>query len=193
MDGQLHPLPRIRKWFLNHKNKIGLIAVGHTAKKVEEYLFDWLLYGVVVYKTNEAWGPIFGSLAAFVIMAPLSAFACWLYIKFYDWAKIDWLGFEMLKELKETETTGLFGRIFQKATHHGKIPIFILLSIHGDPFMTTIYFRKGVSKHDGLTARDWKIFWTSVIFSNAYWTLRFTVIFAIAIYVWERFLAPLFG
>lgn len=180
------------QWFIKYKNRIGLIAVGHTAKQVEEYLFDWLLYGVVVYWYTSAWGPFWGSVAAFLVMTPLSALFCWVYLLLYDWAKKDWFGFEALKELRETETKGFFGRIFRVAIRLGDIPVFILLSIHSDPFLTTVYFRKKGHEHGGLTARDWKIFWASAIASNAYWTLRWTVLFELVKLFWNYALRPAF-
>lgn len=183
---------QFRSWFARHKHRIGLVVVGHTAKRIEEYLFDWLIYGVVVFWSTSQWGPLYGSLVAFLIMAPISALFCWLYILFYDWAKIDWLGFEALKELKEVETTGLFGRLFRHVVRFGDAPVFILLSMYGDPFMVTIYFRKRENAHGGLTRRDWKIFWAAVVFSNAYWTLRWAVIVVLAQFVWTTFLEPFF-
>ena len=126
-------------------------------------------------------------------MAPLSALFCWLYMVFYDWAKRDWFGFEALKELREMETTGVFGRLFRRALRFGDVLAFFALSIYHDPFMVTVYFRNKGHEHGGLTQRDWRIFWTSVVVSNAYWTLRWTVIFELIRILWERVLQPFFG
>ncbi len=180
-----NPLISFVAWVRRHKQRIGIIAVGHTAKRIEEYLFDWLIYGIVVLWTTSQWGNWYGSLAAFVIMAPLSALVCWMYILLYDWAKMDWLGLETLKELKEKETTGLFGRLFQYALRLGDIPVFLLLSVYTDPFMVTVYFRKKAHEYASLTPQDWRIFWTSVIVSNGYWTLRWTVILVAVTFVWS--------
>lgn len=186
-------LSRLRTWFLTYKNRIGIIAVGHTAKKIEEYVFDWLIYGLVVAWATSTWGAWYGSLVAFAIMGTFSAIMCWLYLLFYDWAKIDWFGFEMLKDLREREHEGLLGKVLAKMLNLGDIPAFIALSIYFDPFMVTVYMRKKGHEHKGLSSRDWKIFWASVIFSNAYWTLRWTVILTIALYIWNNILAPLFS
>ena len=164
-------------WIRRHKERIGLIAIGHTGKRVEEFLFDWLLYGVVVVWCTTTWGVVWGSLAAFAVMTPLSALACWGYIRFYDWAKKDWLGFETIEKLRESEVTaGWLMRHLIRITKLGDIPMFIALSVYGDPFMVTVYFRRGSELYNGLSRRDWKVFWLSVIFSNAYWTLRWSVI-----------------
>lgn len=166
------------------------MAIGHTAKRVEEYLFDWLLYGVVVLWSINQWGSLWGSIVAFLIMAPLSALFCWLYMLFYDWAKRDWFGFEALKELREMEVRGIFARIFHRVLRWGDIPVFLLLSIYSDPFMVAVYFRKKGHEHGGLTHRDWYIFWASVLVSNAYWTLRWTVVFELIRMLWSIILSP---
>lgn len=184
----------VHEWILRHKERIGLVLIGHTAKRIEEYLFDWLLYGLVVGWSMYTYGPVYGSFVAFVIMAPLSALVCYGYIRFYDWAKKDWLGFETIEELREQEAShGWFMRTLVRVAKRGDWAMFVALSIYGDPFMTTVYFRRGSHLYNGLSRRDWKIFWASVLFSNAYWTLRWVVIFIILVPVWERFLAPLFG
>ena len=107
-----------------------------------------------------------------------------------DWAKRDWFGFEALKELREEETgRGWLSRLLHKILKLGDIPAFIALSIYHDPFMVTVYLRKKEHTHQRLTSRDWKIFWAAVIFSNAYWTLRWTVILVAIGYMWE-FIKP---
>lgn len=184
-------LAQIARWFVRHKERIGIIAIGYTGKRVEEFLFDWLLYGVVVVKSMEHWGPYYGSIVAFFIMSPLSALACYAYIRFYDWAKKDWLGLETIEELREKEASaGWFMRHIVRFTKMGDIPMFFGLSILTDPFVTTVYFRRGAHLYNGLSKRDWKIFWSSVLFSNAYWTLRWTVIIVIAQFLWNTFLKP---
>lgn len=176
----------ISEWLIRHKHRIGLIAIGHTAKRAEEYLFDWLLYGAVIVWCISQWGTTRGSLVAFAIMAPLSAFVCWLYILFYDWAKKDWLGLETIEELREREAkAGWLGRIFIRVTKLGDVPMFFVLSFYGDPFMTTVYFRRGSHTYKGLSHRDWQIFWASVLSSNTYWTLRWTIIVEIVRYEWK--------
>jgi len=175
-------------WFARHKHKIGLIVVGHTAKRIEEYLFDWLLYGAIVLWSTTTYGTVRGSLLAFAIMTPVSALMCWAYIRVYDWAGKDWFGFEMLKDLRDEERQeGWLGRALRTVLSWGDIPAFIALSIHDDPFMVTVYLRKKENKHQGLTSRDWKIFWLAVIFSNGYWTLRWAVIFELFRFLFGTF------
>ncbi len=172
------------RWFKKRLRFIGTVAIGHGAKQVEEVLFDWILYGAVVGVATYLFDPVWGSFVGFLIMTPLSALVCWVYIKLYDWAKIDWFGFEALKEVrKELEGDGWWMRVVRKVVRMGDVPAFFILSINSDPFMTTIYLRKHPEKYAGFTARDWRIFWASVLFSNAYWTLRWTLIITIALWL----------
>lgn len=178
---------------MNDKNKkelarqIGTIAVGHTAKKIEEYLFDWLLYGTVVYYCTQRWGSVWGSVYAFCIMAPLSAWLCEWYIKFYDWAGVDWLGFEALKEIRDIEHGNWFARLTGKIMRFGSVPAFFALCVYGDPFMVTVYFRDRTRVYQGLSGRDYTLFLLAVVISNAYWTLRWTVLIEVATYLWNHF------
>ncbi len=173
-------------WLMRHKERIGLIAVGHTAKKVEEFLFDWLVYGAVVVWTTSTWGLLWGSIVAFFIMAPFSALVCFLYIRMYDWAKKDLFGFELVKELRDEERHDHWlGRLLHRMARLGNIPAFIILSLHSDPFFTTVYLRHKTTQYSGLSRRDWMIFWGSVLFSNGYWTLRWTVIVVIVQFIWN--------
>ena len=178
----------ITRWFLHHKERIGIVAIGLTAKRIEEGIFDWLLYGFVVATCTTILGPLWGSLAGFAVMAPLSALVCFSYIRFYDWAKKDWLGFETLKELRdETWHTGLFVNLVRRIARLGDVPAFLALSLYGDPFMVTVYLRRGARQYNSLSRRDWVVFWTSVLVSNGYWTLRWTVIVEVARFLWSIF------
>ena len=178
MGGMVYVPSMLGDWFSRHKRRIGLVVVGHAAKRVEEYLFDWLLYGAIVLWSTTTFGAFQGSLIAFAIMAPVSALLCWLYMLLDDWAKKDIFGFEMLKELRDEELHGGFvGRLLRRVLSWGDIAAFIALSIYGDPFLVTVYLRKKANVHRGLTRRDWSIFWGAVLFSNGYWTLRWAFIF----------------
>lgn len=181
-------------WLSHHKKRIGIIAVGHSAKQIEEILFDWLLYGSVAAWATVTWGVYWGSVVTFAIMMPLSAIMCMLYIRLYDWSKKDWFGFELMKEWRdETKHETWFGRTLHRITRNGGIPAFLILSIHGDPFFTTVYFRHKNSQYHGLTKRDWGIFGASVLVSNAYWTIRWTVVVQILFFIllWTRNIVPI--
>lgn len=144
------------------KERIGIMAVGHTFKQVEEFIFDYTLYPLVI-----AW---LGMIIGGAVMMALSAFVCLLYILFYDWAKKDWLGLELLKELRDEEKKGSrTARFVQYVIKKGDTFAFFALSLYTDPFMTTVYMRHGANRYNGLSSRDWKIFWGSVLVANLWW------------------------
>jgi len=173
------------------KERIGTMVLGHTAKTVEVFLFDTLLYGSVVTYLTTQFGWMFGSFVSFAIMAPLSALWCSCTIRLYDWAKLDWFGLEATKRVRdELSKGGQWMRLIQCIIQLGDIPAFFaILFLHplGDPFMVTLYLRKGAEKYNGLTKRDYCIFWAAVIVSNGYWTLRWTAIVELV----RQFLWPL--
>lgn len=178
-----HVKKPVRLW-----KRLGTVAIGHTAKQIEEYLFDWLLYGTVVALAVAKYGPLWGTLAAFAIMTPLSAIVCLFYIKAYDWAEVDLFGFEALKDAKDDlEKDGFIKRLVRRMIRLGDAPAFVALSITSDPFMTTIYLRRPSDRYQGLSPRDWRIFFGSVLLANGYWTFRWSVIVALATWAWELF------
>lgn len=48
---------------------------------------------------------------------------------------------------------------------------FLFMSIKFDPFITTAYLRHGANQFNGMNTRDWKVFISSLILGNTYWTL----------------------
>lgn len=149
------------------KERIGLVFIGHGAKNVEETFFDYVVYPAVI-----AWlGMVYGGIA----MTALSALMCWIYILAYDWSKKDWFGFELLKEARDGEEAGTrIGRIVQKVARKSDLAAFLALSVYSDPFFTTVYMRKGAAVYNGMSRRDWLVFWGSVLFANLWWTLAMT-------------------
>lgn len=161
--------------------KFGTMVTGHSLKQLEEFLFDHILYGVVAYMALEYTGPAYGPIVTWAIMTPLAAFMCRQYIKLYDQSQTDWFGFEALKDAKENIKRAWVRKLLEKSDAFG----FIFWSINGDAFMVTTYLRKKENQYDGLTTRDKKIFWGSLLFSNGWWTLRWYVIMW-AVYFWEQ-------
>ncbi|NBV77088.1 hypothetical protein EBR66_02935 [bacterium] len=161
----------------SHGKKAAIVATGHTLKRIEEFLFDWLLYGTVTAWCTAHFGTVWGLIWSFWVMMPLSAVISLIYLQVYDKSRRDWLGFELIKEWKdEDHELSWFANLIRKLLHLGSIPAFLILSTHGDPFMVVVYFRHKKNQFNGMTRRDWKIFWTAVLFSNAYWTLRWVII-----------------
>jgi hypothetical protein len=161
------------------KERIAVIAIGRTVKYYQDLLFDFILYPTVI--------ATMGPFAGFLLLSSLSASLCRLDILFYDWAKKDWLGLELLKEIRDGEEKkkGIM-RIVQWATRRGDWVAFFVLCALTDPFEVTVYMRHGVEKYNGLSMRDWRIFWGSVMVSNLFWAglVTFAVTLIKAIYGW---------
>jgi hypothetical protein len=168
---------------LFRKFNLKILAIGHIVFNSLDYGFDYVLYPYVIYK--------FGYQAGFVIMGLLSAALCLGISWIYDLLKKDWLGIEAVKEIVEE----FFAELKQEAEiswrrrgkkilswvfHRNKIGQFLFLSLHFDPLITTIYMREGAHQYNGFKARDWKIFWGSVIVSNLWWS-SFSVVVLTAV------------
>ena len=175
-----------------HRLRIGTIAFSHALLSVVDFLFDNLLYPAML-----VWC---GKLIGGVIMTSLSCLICFCLVTFYVWSKKDWLGVDVVEAVKER------GEIWIKRFYSNKghwwllikaiaylpsrifllvmwllkkndIAAFMALSVYQDAFKTTIFLRHG--RTDGLVSRDWIIFVASIIVSNVYWTLRWSVIIEI--------------
>jgi len=146
------------------KERIGIMAVGHTFKQVEEFIFDYTMYPAVI--------ALLGAVTGGLVMTAFSALMCWLYIRFYDWSKKDWLGLELLKKVRDGEENGgRVARFVRRIARKGDGAAFFALSVYTDPFVTTVYLRKGTKQYNGLSRRDWDIFWASVLVANLWWTV----------------------
>jgi len=100
-------------------------------------------------------------------MTLASLLTCLLMLKFYDWAKQDWLGIESIKEARGVNKN----RIVAWALNQSDPVLFLVLSIWTDPFVTTISMRKGSWQFNGLSKRDWKIFFGSLLVGNLEWII----------------------
>jgi hypothetical protein len=140
---------------------IGILALGHTVNKIWDLLFDYALYPVVIYSFGLIWG--------FMIMAILSLLSCWLLMLFYDWSKTDWLGIEAIKEIKNYSGSARTLKYVGWVISRGDLLACILLSIKFDPFITTVYLRKG--RYGGMTHADWRNFMISWLIGNVYWSV----------------------
>lgn len=145
------------------KKRLGILGIGLLGNALMVYGFDYFLYPYIIYKYNLLKGG--------VIMMILSFLICILTIWFYDWAKKDWIGIETMKEIREVGGKSLLARIVQKIMHKGKWAMLIVLSIKFDPFITTVYMRHGAHQYNGMNTRDWKIFLSSTVIANLYWSL----------------------
>ena len=179
-----------------HKERISTIALGHSFNAAFDAIFNYPVYFTVI----ETYGLVDGGR----IMTIASFLVCLGFIKLYDWLKEDWLGLEVAKEVKDIgpgfikriAVDSRIGRIlwwpFSKiiliilwSLGKNKVVAFFALSIFTDPFMTTVFLRKGVNSYNGLSRRDWLVFIASTIVSNAYWSARAYAIMFIAKVFWK--------
>jgi hypothetical protein len=174
---------KIAAFVAAQKKKIATIAIGQTFNQTFDWLFNYPLYLFVVEKL--------GLVQGYVVMAFASFLVCLIFIQFYDWLKVDWLGIEVAKEVRdfgpewikklnpESKIAKILWWPFSKiifiilwALKKGGLVAFMALSIYTDPFITTVYMRKGRHEYNGLNRKDWRTFIASTIVSNAYWAMR---------------------
>lgn len=152
------------KTILESKKKLLIPVVGIFVNTVfNTYLYDYLFYPYMIWKLGIVTGGI--------VMTILSTFICYLFLKFYDWSKKDWLGIETLKQVREYTGCSRVGRFACWVMKKGDWAAMLLLSIQFDPFITVAYMRQGSNRFDGMKKRDWQIFFASAIIANVYWTL----------------------
>jgi len=113
-------------------------------------------------------------------MVILSFFLCYGLILFYDWSKQDWLGIETLKELREFQGENRVGNFVSWIMKQSEPIVLIFLSIKFDPFIATVYMRKG--SFNGMNRQDWKIFIISLVVGDVYWVS--TVFVGVSLFEW---------
>jgi hypothetical protein len=143
-----------------HKPKI-----PHWAKKSAQWgtaitgyywfakFWDYILYTTVVL----VWGPFLGGgiMLAASFLLDLGS------VKAYIGYGKDFLGMQEFR--RRCEGTGIVARIVRA----GDPAVFLVGSAISNPFIVTIYLKKGDGKT--MTKRDWAIFLSSYVLSNAVW------------------------
>jgi hypothetical protein len=201
LESPIGPIKKMVIFLRCYGKKIGAIAIGHTIKTTVDWLFDNPLYIFVVAKEGMLFGGLIMTIASLVIN--------FLLIIFHGWSKVDWFGFSVINDLRENghhwlekaKNIGIKNKILKPIVRawlyipvnffalviwllkRGDVVAFITLSIVEDPFITTTYLRHG--SRAKLTKKDWSIFFGSVVFSNAYWTLRSFAIFEVLKMLWD--------
>lgn len=155
--------------------RLGTFAAGTTVMYAINTFFDYLLYPYVVYRA--------GILAGGFVMTALSAAACLAILKFYDWTRRDWLGIETVRDLREYRGERRAGRLVGRLLAKSDAVAFVVLSLHYDPFVTTVWLRR--ERFGGLSARDRRVFWGSVLLGNASWTLTCWLGVNAAVWAWR--------
>jgi len=144
-------------------SRIGTLAIGHTLNWLFVNSFDWVLYPYVIWQC--------GLLVGGVTMSILSLIVCYATLLAYDWSKKDWLGLELLKEVREYNGGRKVGRVVSWVLSRGQWAILVFLSIKYDPFITVAYMRHGANQYNGMSHRDWKIFLSSWGIANLMWSV----------------------
>lgn len=162
------------------KANVHILIIGHTLFHFYYNFFDYILYPIIVYK----YGPLYGGIS----LAILDGLTCLLILYVYDLLENDWLGIESAKALMENffkEEEDVAKKSWRKHSkniakwlfHRNKIGQLIFLSTYFNALITIIYMRPGYHLYNGLSKRDWRIFFGSIIISNAWWaSLSFVVI-----------------
>lgn len=162
---------------MSKKKRIFTLGIGLLGNWALTWVVDFGVYPFVISISGILWGGL--------IMTAFSFVLCYFLILFYDGTKRDWLGIETLKGIEEFNPKPIpknFGKYFVIIYNTiGQLSAFVMrksdallmvvLSIKFDPFITVIHIRHGAHQYNGLSKRDWKIFISSLIISNAYWTL----------------------
>jgi hypothetical protein len=149
--------------FAKKRTKVSEVIVGISSSYCMDTAFDYFLYPYVIYKL--------GLLKGGCVMTALACVINIVSIYFYDWSKRDWFGFEAIKSFQDYRGGNRLKIFTAWLLRKNNIVVMILLSIKEDAFKTVVYMRHGKYEYNGLTARDWKIFITSLIIGNVYWTL----------------------
>ncbi len=155
--------------------RIRTVLTGHALYAGFNFFFDQILYVYVIYHL--------GLIAGGAVMTTLSALGCAVTLLLYERMKIDWVGAGSIAGLATLPHPSWWQRIINWAAKRGAVFIFVALCFFQDPFITTAYFRQG--RFNGINAHDWRIFLTSVVVSNFYWTLRSGAVAAIVVESWN--------
>jgi hypothetical protein len=161
-------------------NRLAVLSIGLLANAIfNTYLFDFLLYPLVIWKL--------GVLKGGLVMTVPAGFFCYFLLRFYDWSKKDWLGIETLKSLKDYEGSNKIKKITAWFLRRSVPVVLVFLSVRFDAFITTLYLRRGSHQYNGLSSSDWKVFFFSLIVSNVYWTLASFMGVTVIEYLWLNF------
>lgn len=145
------------------RKRIATLAVGWMTDRTTNWAFEYILYPVVIANAGLLKG------GAFMIF--LSIVTSLAIIKLYDFLKVDWLGIEIIKEIRDGEAKSMLEKVAQWAMKKGDFFALVALSVYSEPIKVTLYMRHGSNKFNGFSRRDWTIFLTSVAISNASWAL----------------------
>ena len=156
----------IAAFFVEKKKKIRNAGLAYAVDYLVNWLFNYPLYGYVMWK--------FGLVEGFFMMTLISFLICFIYIIIYDIIKKDLFLLEDVKDYMnkianyegKNKAVKILSLLLRRG---GNVTAFFILSFLKDPFYATAFCRK--EKFNGLSKRDWLIFLASVVVSNVPWAL----------------------
>lgn len=162
------------KRFLLVLGVISRLALGYGVRWAANSWFDSLLYPVVIAR----FGMVCGGLVMTIFSVPLNIVT----ISLYDRTAKDWL---LLRDLQKWSL--FIEKLSARSLVLGVLARIVVFFVFcwDDPVTVVVYFRGW--EYTGLKKRDWIIFVLATIVSNAYWTIRWAVVFGGAKFIWTWF------
>jgi hypothetical protein len=143
-----------------------VILTSFVVKAIADYPINFFVVG------------FYGYFFSILIMAIINFLICYIFVRIYDFYKVDILFIEEFKENKRINNKII--DFIKKWTDKGKIILFLVLSIKS-PFLMVIYFRKG--HFNGFKENEIKLLTIiSIIGTSILWN---TFIY-MCLYVWEN-------
>lgn len=145
------------------KERIGILGFGWVFDYANNWAFEYVLYPIVI--------GYYGLVLGGGIMIALSVLMSVVMLVVYDKLKVDWLGIEAVKSLRDEGHTSKWAKLASWLMKKGDAVALIGLSIISEPVKVTLYMRHGSGKFNGFSKRDKLIFFASVIIGNVSWAL----------------------
>lgn len=163
-----------------HWQHLRTMAIGHSGNVLISIGFDYFIYGFTI----AALGPVRGG-ALMIIASFLLDLAL---IRAYDWSKTDWLGIEMLKNIRENPVETRVERVLQWFLRKGDGVALVALSFKLSPFNVMLYLRHGAYLYNGMVRRDWLNLIAATLIGNLYWILVMWAATSGLLHLWEQWL-----
>lgn len=128
------------------------------------WVFDYPFYSWVLWHL----GPLWGGGVMILLSIPFDL----LTYKFYDWSQEDWFAIEHVKSLKHYTGKNPFNRLIGWILRETPVVVQVpVLSLRFNSFVVSAFLREGSYTFQGLSARDWRIFWWSFLIGQVYWII----------------------
>jgi len=143
---------------------IGRFTVGFSAYSFFAFLFDYPLFGAVIW--------YFGAIKGSLVMLTLTLAVDLCSIRLYDWAKKDWLALEFIRSHRIYSGQNIIRRAVRWILTRTPLVVqVVFLSLKFNAFIVTALLREQRSSFNGLSRRDWGIFALSFLTAQLYWSI----------------------